>query len=144
MAAAAAPYRLRRTDGGTEWRRRELFRSSIQTIPPARPVRALWLVSTIVIAVLIAVLTLSPNPHLPRNDIHLDKLAHMAAFFGLVFPTAALWPRVTAWIGLAAVLYGGAIEVIQPYTGRSAEFADLLADGIGVGLGIVSAPRCAG
>lgn len=111
--------------------------SPIQTIPPARPIRALWLVSTIVIAVLIAVLTLSPNPHLPKNDIHLDKLAHMAAFFGLVFPTAALWPRVTAWIGLAAVLYGGAIEVIQPYTGRSAEFADLLADGIGVGLGIV-------
>lgn len=104
---------------------------------PSRQIRTLWLGSTIAIAVLIAGLTLTPTASLPRNDMHLDKLAHMAAFFGLVFPTAALWPRVTAWIGLMAVLYGGAIEVIQPYTGRSAEWADLLADGIGVGLGIV-------
>lgn len=104
---------------------------------PAQHARTIWLVSTLAIAVLIGVLTLTPTPHLPRSDYQLDKLAHMAAFFGLVFPTAALWPRVTAWIGLAAVLYGGAIEVIQPYAGRSAEFADLLADGIGVGLGIV-------
>ena len=107
------------------------------TAGPTRQVRSLWLGSTVVIAVLIAGLTLSPSASLPQSNLHLDKLAHMAAFFGLVFPTAALWPRVTAWIGLAAVLYGGAIEVIQPYTGRSAEFADLLADGIGVGLGIV-------
>ncbi|MCB1358432.1 MAG: VanZ family protein [Maritimibacter sp.] len=104
---------------------------------PSRHVRTLWLGSTVIIAVLIAVLTLMPDAPMPRNQIHLDKLAHMAAFFGLVFPTAALWPRVTAWIGLLAVLYGGAIEIIQPYTGRSAEWADLLADGIGVGLGIV-------
>lgn len=104
---------------------------------PSRQVRTLWLGSTLVIAVLIAGLTLSPSASLPQSNLHLDKLAHMAAFFGLVFPTAALWPRVTAWIGLMAVLYGGAIEIIQPYTGRSAEWADLLADGIGVGLGIV-------
>lgn len=103
----------------------------------ARRVRALWLGSTIAIALLIAVTTLMPTPHMPHGGYHLDKLAHMAAFFVLVFPTAALWPRVTAWIGLLAVLYGGAIEVIQPYTGRSAEFADLLADGIGVALGII-------
>lgn len=104
---------------------------------PSRRARGLWLVSTIAIALLIAVLTLTPTPHLPGNGHHLDKLAHMIAFFVLVVPTAALWPRASAWIGLLAVLYGGVIEVIQPYTGRSAEFGDLLADGIGVGLGIL-------
>lgn len=103
----------------------------------ARRTRTIWAVSTIAIALLIAVTTLMPTPHIHHGGNHLDKLAHMAAFFVLVFPTAALWPRVTAWIGLLAVLYGAAIEVIQPYAGRSAEFADLLADGIGVALGII-------
>ena len=103
----------------------------------ARRSRTVWIVSTIALAILIGVLTLTPTPHMPRSDLHLDKVAHMLAFLSLVFPTALLWPRVTSWIGLLAVVYGGAIEVIQPYTGRSAEFADLLADGVGVGLGIV-------
>lgn len=103
----------------------------------SRHTRTVWLVSTLAIAVLIAVLTLTPTPHMPRGDYHWDKLAHMVAFLVLVLPTAALWPRVAAWIGVLAVVYGGAIEVIQPFTGRSAEFADLLADGIGVALGII-------
>lgn len=103
----------------------------------ARHARTVWLVSTLAIAVLIAVLTLTPTPHMPRGDFHWDKLAHLVAFLVLVLPTAALWPRVAAWVGVLAVLYGGAIEVIQPFTGRSAEFADLLADGIGVALGFI-------
>lgn len=103
----------------------------------ARHARTVWLVSTLAIAVLIGILTLTPTPHLPRGDFHWDKLAHLVAFLVLVLPTAALWPRVAAWVGVLAVLYGGAIEVIQPFTGRSAEFADLLADGIGVALGFI-------
>lgn len=102
-----------------------------------RHARTVWLLSTIAIAVLIAVLTLTPNPHLPHGGFHWDKLAHMLAFLVLVTPTAALWPRAAAWMGLLAVAYGGAIEIIQPFAGRSAEFADLLADAIGVALGIV-------
>ena len=96
-----------------------------------------WLVSTVAIFVVIGVLTLTPTPHMPRGNLHWDKLAHLLAFMVLVFPTAALWPRVTALVGVLAVGYGAAIEVIQPYAGRSAEFADLLADGIGVGLGLI-------
>lgn len=103
----------------------------------SRKVWVVWLVSTLIIAILIAILTLMPTPHMPRSNSHWDKFAHLTAFLVLVFPTAALWPRVTAWIGLAAVLYGGVIELIQPFTGRSAELGDLLADGIGVGLGII-------
>lgn len=102
-----------------------------------RHTRTVWLVSTIAIALLIAFLTLTPTPHLPNGNFHWDKLAHMLAFMVLVFPTAALWPRVAAWIGVLAVAYGGAIEIIQPFTGRSAELADLVADGIGVALGII-------
>jgi len=106
------------------------------TSAPWRYARPLWLVSTVAIAVLIAVLTLTPTPHMPRSDFQWDKVAHVVAFLTLVFPTAALWPRVAAWMGVLAVSYGGAIEIVQPFTGRSAEVADLVADVVGVVLGL--------
>ncbi len=96
-----------------------------------------WLVSTLAIALAIGLLTLTPAHHIPRGDFIWDKLAHLIAFLVLVLPTAALWPRVTAWVGALAVVYAAAIEVIQPYAGRSAELGDLLADGIGIALGII-------
>ena len=102
-----------------------------------RYVWIVWLVSTVAIAVAIGILALTPVPAMPRNPMFSDKIAHMLAFLAVVFPTAALWPRAIAWAGLLAVIYGGVIEVIQPFTGRSAELGDLLADGIGVGLGII-------
>ncbi len=99
--------------------------------------RLLWLVSTAGIALLIGVLTLAPTVPMPPGELPFDKIAHALAFMALVIPTAALWPRLTVWVGLAAVLYGGLIEVVQPYAGRTAEVADLLADGAGVVLGVI-------
>ena len=96
-----------------------------------------WLVLTAALALVIGILALTPVPTMPRTDMHWDKVLHAIAFMVLVLPTAALWPRAIAWVGLLAVIYGGAIELIQPFTGRSAELADLVADGIGVGLGII-------
>lgn len=104
---------------------------------PGRYARPLWLASTLAIALLIGVLTLTPTPQMPRSDFQWDKVAHMVAFLTLVFPTAALWPRVAAWMGALAVAYGGAIEIVQPFTGRSAEVADLVADAVGVVLGLI-------
>lgn len=103
----------------------------------ARHLWTAWLVSTVAIAVAIGILTLTPVPSMPRSHVHWDKLAHLVAFLVLVLPTAALWPRAISWVGLLAVVYGGAIEVIQPFTGRTAELADLVADAIGVVLGII-------
>jgi VanZ family protein len=101
----------------------------------------IWLISTLALAVLIGVLTLMPTAQLPRSESHVDKLAHLVAFLVLVLPTAVLRPRAILWVGTLAVVYGAAIEVIQPYAGRSAELADLLADGIGVGLGAILGVR---
>ena len=115
---------------------------SYEVLPNASPelnrhLWTAWLVSTVVIALAIGFLTLTPAHHVPRGDFLWDKLAHLIAFLVLVLPTAALWPRVTAWVGALAVVYAGAIEVIQPYAGRSAELGDLIADGIGIALGII-------
>lgn len=102
-----------------------------------RSLRVAWAVLTIGVAAGIAILTLLPPSDMPQDPFASDKIAHAIAFTLLVFPTAALWPRISALVAVGAVAYGGAIELIQPFTGREAEFADFLADGLGVGIGIV-------
>lgn len=102
-----------------------------------RQIRLAWGAATLAIALAIGVLTLSPSTGVPHGIWGLDKIAHASAFLVLVLPTAALWPRISAKVGALAVVYGGAIELIQPFAGRSAELGDLVADGIGVGLGII-------
>jgi VanZ family protein len=44
-------------------------------------------------------------------------------------------------VALATLAYGGAIEIVQPITGRAAEWADLLADGAGAFAGAFVASR---
>ena len=88
---------------------------------------------TIVLAVIIAVLTLAPMP--TGGPAGSDKLYHILAFACLAFPLPLVRLRLALWVVLGVIAYGGAIEVIQPFFGRQAEWADLLADGIGAVLG---------
>jgi len=84
---------------------------------------------------MIAYLTLSPpNPDL--GGFLSDKTYHVIAFAALVFPTALLYARSLFWVLPAAVLFGGSIELIQPYVGRAREMADFLADVLGAGFGV--------
>jgi len=92
---------------------------------------------TLVLAVIIAVLTLAPMPS--GSPAGSDKLYHVLAFACLAFPLPLVRPRWTVWVILGVIAYGGVIEVIQPFFGRQAEWADLLADGIGALLGAVIA-----
>jgi len=90
---------------------------------------------TLVIAGLIAWGTLRP-PGPPGPPVpYLDKTAHATAFAALVAPMAWHRPRALVWGVPLALVYGGVIELIQPSFGRSAEWADFWADGIGVALG---------
>ena len=72
-----------------------------------------------------------------------DKLIHLAAFGLLVLP-AAFSRRVRREVlfgGLfvGAAIFGGAIELIQPHFGRSANLNDWVADMVGAGLGLLLA-----
>ncbi|WP_226341090.1 VanZ family protein [Gemmobacter serpentinus] len=72
-----------------------------------------------------------------------DKTHHLLGFAALTLPVVALRPG-WFWPVLAfAVAYGGAIEIVQPYVGRSREMADWLADiagaAIGAGAGLLIA-----
>lgn len=64
-----------------------------------------------------------------------DKTYHILAFAGLIIPIATLQPR---WLLLAIplfILFGGMIELIQPYFGRTRDLADWIADIKGVFIG---------
>lgn len=71
---------------------------------------------------------------------HADKVQHGLAFALLVGLgwLGRLRPLVRLCLGL--LLLGGAIEVAQSFTAtRSAEWADILADAIGIGVGALGA-----
>lgn len=98
---------------------------------------ALALAATVILGAVIAYLTLSPSQPSPPGLLS-DKAYHAIAFAGLVFPSALLYARSLIWVVPAALLFGGAIEIIQPYVGRAAELADFVADAVGVGFGVVA------
>lgn len=84
------------------------------------------------------VLWLSLTPHPPTVDFESsDKVGHFLSYAGLMFWFALLYRRTPtrAWYAIGFVAMGIAIEFIQPYTGRDFEWADMLADGVGVVLG---------
>jgi VanZ family protein len=93
----------------------------------------LSLVLTLLLAALVAYLMLQPpSPRVSRIQ-NLDKAAHFIAFFVLILPLASVLsarPAVAVAVGVA-IVYGGVIEIVQPYVGRGAEWGDLLADALG-------------
>jgi VanZ family protein len=91
---------------------------------------------TLVLAVVIAVLTLEPMP--AGGPAGSDKIYHILAFACLAFPLPLVRPRFTLWVILGVIAYGGIIEMIQPFFGRQAEWADLVADAIGAVVGAVT------
>ena len=97
---------------------------------------ALWLTAGVM--VLIAYLTLSPASSPGINISNADKIYHAAAFAALVLPCASLYRRSLIWVLPAAVLFGGAIELIQPFVGRDGDWWDFLADILGIGLGLLA------
>jgi VanZ family protein len=62
---------------------------------------------------------------------------HALAFALLVLPLGWADIRSTLWLAPLALAYGGAIEVLQPFVGRGAEWGDLLADAAGIGIGLL-------
>ena len=86
-------------------------------------------------AAAIAYLTLLSAPTSIPGASLIDKHYHVIAFAALVLPCAVFYARTLIWIVPSAMCFGIAIEIIQPYVGREAEFADVVADVLGVGLG---------
>lgn len=93
-------------------------------------------VVTLMIAVIIARMTLGPVGDVRPPFAHFDKVVHAAAFACLALPLSMT--RTHSWtvIFLVGCAYGGLIEVIQPHFGRTADWLDLGADAAGLLTGI--------
>lgn len=104
------------------------------------------LVATGLFALAIAYLTLSAPDQISVGGAISDKIYHFLAFTILVIPVAIFNPRALAWVLPASLLFGGAIELIQPHVGRQGEWLDFWADFAGVvfgaGLGLILNFKC--
>jgi len=95
-------------------------------------------------ALLVAISFLALSPHPPKvGDTGWDKLNHFLAFGSLTAVSIACARKAMwrwCWLPLIWLGYGGLIEVIQSFEPtRSAEWGDLLADAIGISIGMVAA-----
>ena len=104
--------------------------------------RAPWRTLLALLIATILWLALSPAP--PKTvDSGWDKANHAMAFAALAFTSVwALWPRPRTWVWLVPALlaFGGAIEIAQTFLPpREGDWADLLADGVGIAVGLLVA-----
>lgn len=101
------------------------------------PAPAFAIAVTIALAVLTAALTMLRVP-VPSGIGGSDKLHHLLAFAALALPVATVRPRWSLGLVLILAGYGGLIELVQPYIGRSRELADWTADLKGVVVGTLA------
>lgn len=86
--------------------------------------------------IVITVLSLFPNDALPKIQSN-DKLHHFIAYCLAILPLAIARRRMALWLAPVIIAYSGMIELVQPYSNRYAEWADLGANSLGVVLGLL-------
>jgi VanZ family protein len=112
--------------------------------PVVRPelrFRRLWFSVGLAIALATAVVCLMPGRNLPHVGIS-DKLKHLIAFAMLAFWFGSILVRRDLfWLVLALLAFGGLIELAQEFMrlGRDGDPRDLLADAVGVLVGLLLA-----
>ncbi|WP_373444385.1 VanZ family protein [Ruegeria atlantica] len=61
---------------------------------------------------------------------------HVFAYLLAILPLAAVPSRQRLKIALLVLVWSGAIELLQPLVGRSASFSDLIANAVGIFVGL--------
>ena len=90
--------------------------------------------STVTIILFVIITLLSFAPMQLRGSfgpIDVDKAYHFVAYFCLALPLPILLPRLTIWIILGIMTFGGLIELVQYLFGRESSWGDFIANGIG-------------
>lgn len=110
--------------------RQRLFRVTVAT--------ALYLFWPAVMLVTWGELTPHP-PHWTR--FFWDKLLHFTAYFGLASMATLILRRGQrlVWALTALAIFGGALEILQGFTGRDPDIHDEIANCIGVAAGFLAA-----
>lgn len=104
----------------------------------SRGARRAWCVLLLVLLALVLYGALSPHPHGP--SLRWDKANHAVAFASLAFSALLALrerPRHVPWIAVSLFALGVAIEIAQAWVpGRTADAADVLANSVGIALGL--------
>ena len=90
-----------------------------------------WKPVTIFLLLVIAFLSLYPLPKLPEFT-GTDKTHHLVAYFLLALPSGLKKPNKWVLFIFLFIIFGGVIEMIQPYVNRYGEWLDFFANTIGV------------
>ena len=90
-----------------------------------------WKLETIFLLLVIAFLSLYPLPKLPELP-GTDKTHHLVAYFFLALPTGLKKPNKWVLFIFLFIIFGGIIEIIQPYVNRYGEWLDFFANTIGI------------
>jgi VanZ family protein len=101
--------------------------------------RRYWPASTLLLLAAIVYLSLNPLPELPIEPPGSDKTHHFLAYAALALPVALARPRGWGWWPAGFLALSAAIELIQPYVNRYGEWADLMANGAGLAMGVALA-----
>jgi VanZ family protein len=110
-------------------------------LPFAPSLRRVWAIALAGMVVGIACLSFMPNPN-PTLSTGWDKANHAFGFAALAVAGAMAAAGGTAWLrhgGMPLLLlaFGVFIEAVQFFVpGRSTEFADVVADAIGIAIGL--------
>ena len=90
-----------------------------------------WKLVTIFLLLIIAFLSLYPLPELPGVP-GTDKTHHLVAYFLLALPSGLKKPNKWVVFIFLFIIFGGFMEIIQPYVNRYGEWLDFFANTIGV------------
>jgi VanZ family protein len=100
-------------------------------------IKKYWKLLTFFLSIIIIFLSL--NPFLKAPDFHeSDKTFHLIAYFMLAIPTGIEKPKRWVLLVFILIIFGGFIEIIQPYFNRYGEWLDFFANTLGVILGFSS------
>jgi VanZ family protein len=98
--------------------------------------------STVIIILFVIITVLSFMPIQLSGSfgpISVDKAYHFVAYFCLALPLPILRPRLTIWVVLGIMTYGGLIELVQYLFGRESSWGDFIANAIGAIVGAMIA-----
>jgi VanZ family protein len=95
---------------------------------------------TIILFVIITLLSFAPiQLRGSFGPIDIDKAYHFVAYLCLALPLPILRPRLTIWVVLGIMTYGGFIELVQYLFGRESSWGDFIANAIGAIVGAMIA-----
>ena len=95
-----------------------------------------WKIITLINLIIITVLSLYPLTELPEVGGS-DKIHHLLAYCSLTFSIALIQPEHFKKFIIFFIIYGGFIELIQPYFNRYGEFLDFIYNTIGVFISLI-------